>query len=64
MTTKERIQQWTQSPFDTSTINEIKKLQSSPTELEDAFYQDIAFGTGGMRGKSLRFYFNYPEILI
>lgn len=50
MTTKERIQQWTQSPFDTSTINEIKKLQSSPTELEDAFYQDIAFGTGGMRG--------------
>lgn len=50
MTIEERINQWAQPPFDTSTINEIKKLQTSPAELEDAFYQDIAFGTGGMRG--------------
>lgn len=50
MTIEERINQWTASPFDENTINEIKELQKSPADLEDAFYKDIAFGTGGMRG--------------
>lgn len=50
MTIEERVNQWTASPFDDNTINEIKELQKSPADLEDAFYKDIAFGTGGMRG--------------
>ena len=50
MTIEERINQWTASLFDENTINEIKELQKSPADLEDAFYKDIAFGTGGMRG--------------
>jgi hypothetical protein len=50
MTLKERIEQWEKSPFDESTIAEVDTLRQNPTELEDAFYTDVAFGTGGMRG--------------
>ena len=50
MTIDEKVAQWTTAPFDATTIAEVKKLSSTPEALEDAFYQDIAFGTGGMRG--------------
>ena len=50
MTLNERIEQWEKSPFDESTIAEVDTLRQNPTELEDAFYTDVAFGTGGMRG--------------
>src|SRR5690606_26773325 len=37
--------------FDQDTRSEIKRMMTSaPKELEDAFYKNLEFGTGGMRG--------------
>lgn len=47
----QKVQLWTQFPFDEQTQNQVKELiTSSPKELEDSFYKDLEFGTGGMRG--------------
>ena len=44
-------QQWTKAPFDTPTQEAAKKmLEIGGAELEDAFYKNMEFGTGGMRG--------------
>ena len=45
-----RISAWQVDFFDSETKNEIKRLQNHPEELEDCFYKDLEFGTGGMRG--------------
>ena len=45
-----KISNWQQDFFDQETIDEITKLQENPEELEDRFYKDLEFGTGGMRG--------------
>ena len=45
-----RISTWQVDFFDSETKNEIKRLQNHPEELEDRFYKDLEFGTGGMRG--------------
>ena len=50
MTLKERIEIWENPPFDPTTIAAVNTLKETPNELEDAFYTDVAFGTGGMRG--------------
>ena len=50
MTIEQSISQWTKAPFDESTIAEVETLKQNPTVLEDAFYKEIEFGTGGMRG--------------
>jgi len=50
MSLNDRIEQWKQAPFDQATIAAVKNLETQPKELEDAFYAEIAFGTGGMRG--------------
>lgn len=48
--TKERYLLWTQNPaFDEATRKELLAIED-PTEIEDRFYKDLAFGTGGMRG--------------
>ena len=39
-----------QPPFDSETRQAVSELKKTPTALEDAFYKDLAFGTGGMRG--------------
>lgn len=50
-TTNDRIQSWLDGPFDESTKAEIQKLlKNDPTGLSDAFFKDLSFGTGGMRG--------------
>ncbi len=47
----EKINQWMNFPFDEETINLVKQLQANnPKELEESFYKDLSFGTGGMRG--------------
>lgn len=47
----EKANAWTQAPFDTETQEKVTDLvTSSPKELEDAFYKNLEFGTGGMRG--------------
>jgi len=47
----EKATQWLQPSFDVETRKEIEKLiASNATDLEDRFYKDLEFGTGGMRG--------------
>ncbi len=47
----ERYSQWcTDDFFDESTKNELKEI-TDEKEIEDRFYCDLKFGTGGMRGK-------------
>ena len=49
MGTKENIQRWLESPLvDEKTKEEMKHL--SQEALDDAFFKDVEFGTGGMRG--------------
>jgi len=46
-----KAQSWLTEVFDNDTKNEIEHLiNNDPTELEDRFYKDLEFGTGGMRG--------------
>lgn len=46
-----KINKWLSDSYDTDTKNEIEHLkQNNPTELKDAFYRDLEFGTGGLRG--------------
>ncbi|MES2274093.1 MAG: phospho-sugar mutase, partial [Chlamydiota bacterium] len=48
---EKRIQTWLDGPFDPETKAQIRKLQlSDPKALSDAFFKDLSFGTGGMRG--------------
>ena len=37
--------------FDNDTRNELKKIEDDEAEIEDRFYQELAFGTAGLRGK-------------
>ena len=47
----ERVNTWLTPVFDIETQKTIKSLlQSNPKELEESFYKDLEFGTGGMRG--------------
>lgn len=47
----EKVTQWLSPVFDSETQDKVKDLMtSSPAELEDAFYKNLEFGTGGMRG--------------
>jgi phosphoglucomutase len=48
----EKAQIWTRAPFDLNTQNEIQNLldQNDMDQLNDRFYKDLEFGTGGMRG--------------
>ncbi len=49
--TQNKISEWLSGNYDEATKNEILLLQKGdPTQLEDAFYKDLEFGTGGLRG--------------
>lgn len=44
-------QSWLDGNFDQQTKDEVKKLmETDPAALEDAFYRNLEFGTGGLRG--------------
>jgi len=48
---QEKVSKWLSGNFDEATKETIKKLQASnPDELTEAFYQNLEFGTGGLRG--------------
>ena len=49
---KARIDSWLNGPYDEETKKEIKALldAGNEKELTDAFYRDLEFGTGGLRG--------------
>lgn len=50
--TQKRIKAWLDGNFDPAFKNEIKQLidEKKFDELNDAFYRDLEFGTGGLRG--------------
>ena len=46
-----KIDAWLSGGYDTATKEEITRLQQeNPAELADAFYRNLEFGTGGLRG--------------
>ena len=47
----ERAKAWKNKSFDEQTIQEVLRLEKeNGTELADAFYRNLEFGTGGLRG--------------
>jgi len=47
----DKVNEWLTPVFDEKTQEAIKEMMtSSPKELEDSFYKNLEFGTGGMRG--------------
>ncbi len=48
---QEKIDKWLNGNFDQPVKDEIKRLtKENPGELADAFYRNLEFGTGGLRG--------------
>ena len=46
-----KVNEWLTPTFDEATQNTIKEMMTSaPKELEESFYKNLEFGTGGMRG--------------
>ena len=49
--TSEKINVWLNGNYDADTKSTIQQLQAeNPTDLEDSFYKNLEFGTGGLRG--------------
>ena len=47
----DKVNEWLTPTFDENTQKEIKEMMtSSPKDLEESFYKNLEFGTGGMRG--------------
>ncbi len=48
---KERYNEWLSSPVvDEETKGELKSIEENEKEIEERFYKDLEFGTGGLRG--------------
>ncbi|MFM1856987.1 MAG: hypothetical protein RLZ05_47 [Bacteroidota bacterium] len=48
---QENLNKWLAGNYDDKTKQEINRLlETNPVELEDAFYKNLEFGTGGLRG--------------
>lgn len=48
---EEQLALWLNDPaIDENTKRELEGLRNQPSELEDRFYRDLEFGTGGLRG--------------
>ena len=51
MSYQEIYKKWCTDPyFDAQTQEELKKLEGNEKEIEDRFYRQLEFGTGGLRG--------------
>jgi phosphoglucomutase len=51
MNYKEQYESWLNDPhFDEETKAELKAIASDEKEIEDRFYRELEFGTGGLRG--------------
>ena len=48
----DKAQKWLTPAYDAETQAEVKRMLENPdkTELIEAFYKDLEFGTGGLRG--------------
>ncbi len=49
MTNREKYNEWLQFSDD-ETQSELRSIQNDDKEIEDRFYKDLEFGTGGLRG--------------
>jgi phosphoglucomutase len=50
-TIKQRIDAWLTGSYDEETKSQVKNLvDTNPKELEESFYKNLEFGTGGLRG--------------
>lgn len=48
---EERVAQWLNDNYDEATKQELRNcIENNPNELVEAFYRDLEFGTGGLRG--------------
>lgn len=46
-----KYEEWCNNPnFDEDTKKELKEIEGNKKEIEDRFYKDLEFGTGGLRG--------------
>ena len=51
MDAKKRYEEWLENPyFDQEIKEELKKIADNEKEIQDRFYRDLEFGTGGLRG--------------
>ena len=51
MDAKKRYEEWLENPyFDEATKSELKNIAEDEKEIEERFYRDLEFGTGGLRG--------------
>lgn len=51
MSSLEKYKFWTENEyFDIDTRNELKNIENDHSEIEERFYRDLEFGTGGLRG--------------
>lgn len=49
---REKYEMWLDSPYVDDTLKkELKLIENDDHEIEDRFYRELEFGTGGMRGK-------------
>ena len=48
---KELYAQWTEKATDPEVVSQLRALAENSKALENAFFKDIAFGTGGLRGE-------------
>ena len=47
---EKKAKKWSNDPFSKETREKVKELYNNKKLLEDCFYKDLEFGTGGMRG--------------
>lgn len=47
---KKHYDEWTNSPFDPETIQELKDIKDDENQIIERFYKYLEFGTGGLRG--------------
>ena len=51
MNYNEEYKRWlTSATADVDVAAELKAIENDPARIEDAFYRNLAFGTGGLRG--------------
>ena len=51
MDAKKRYEDWLENPyFDENTKNELRRIADDEKEIEERFYKELEFGTGGLRG--------------
>lgn len=48
--TRQNVQAWLDGAYDEETKQAIRLMMNNPEELNESFYRNLEFGTGGLRG--------------